>query len=203
MSLATYSDLQASLASWLKRSDLTSIVPDLVALCEARIARDLRLANQVEITTLATVAGQDYVAAPSDLLEFQNLILQTDPSTGLSFVSSEYLSEKYDSSRSGVPSVYTIVGTRIYLGPTPDAAYDIVARYYKRFPALSATPTNWLLTNHPGVYLFGALAEAAPFVMDDERVPLWEQKYRAEVAALQEADERAQYSGSALRVKAL
>lgn len=36
------------------------------------------------------------------------------------------------------------------------------------------TGTNWLLTNYPDVYLFGALVESAPFVRDDDRLPIWE-----------------------------
>ena len=36
----TYSGLKASVADWLKRTDLTSNIPDLVKLAEARIARD-------------------------------------------------------------------------------------------------------------------------------------------------------------------
>ena len=203
MALANYTDLQASIASWLHRSDLTSVIPDLVALAEARIARDLRLANQLQTATLNCVAGTNTVAVPSGFLEFENLTLNTDPTRSLAFVSYEYLSAKYDHGTEGIPVHYSIVGTNLVLGPTPDSAYTITADYYKRLDPLATTPTNWLLTNHPGVYLFGALAEAAPFVEDDQRVALWEGKYRTEVSMLADADQRAQYSGSALRVKAL
>ncbi len=103
----------------------------------------------------------------------------------------------------GQPVVYTIVGDAIQFGPTPDAVYTVSLDYYQRFAALSTTPTNWLLTNHPGVYLFGALAEGAPYLMEDERTPLWDTKYRAEVAALQQADDAALRSGSAMRVRTL
>jgi hypothetical protein len=32
---------------------------------------------------------------------------------------------------------------------------------------------NWLFTAHPDVYLYGALMEAAPYLHDDARVPIW------------------------------
>lgn len=33
--------------------------------------------------------------------------------------------------------------------------------------------TNWLLEAHPDVYLYGTLFESAPYLVDDERVPMW------------------------------
>lgn len=203
MSLSTYSDLQTAVASWLHRSDMTGVIPDLIALAESRIARDLRLSNQVTSATLTCVAGTNTVAVPTGFLEFENLTLNTDPTRSLAFVPYEYLGTKYDEGYDGIPVHYSIAGTNVVLGPTPDSAYTITASYYKRIDPLASVNTNWLLSNHPGVYLFGALAEAAPFLVDDQRAGLWESKYGQEVARLQDADQRAQYSGSALRVKAL
>jgi len=205
MAIATYSDLQTSVANWLKRSDLTSIIPDFITLAEARIARDLRLRRQVTNTALSTVAGTQTVSLPSDFLEMENITLtNTTPPAALSVVTPEIMDRKFPSGyANGQPVVYTIVGDAIQLGPTPDAVYTVSLDYYQRFAALSTTPTNWLLTNHPGVYLFGALAEGAPYLMEDERTPLWDTKYRAEVAALQQADDAALRSGSAMRVRTL
>jgi hypothetical protein len=205
MAIATYSDLQTSVANWLKRSDLTSIIPDFITLAEARIARDLRLRRQVTNTALSTVAGTQTVTLPSDFLEMENITLtNTTPPAALSVVTPEIMDRKFPSGyANGQPVVYTIVGDAIQLGPTPDAVYTVSLDYYQRFAALSTTPINWLLTNHPGVYLFGALAEGAPYLMEDERTPLWDTKYRAEVAALQQADDAALRSGSAMRVRTL
>jgi hypothetical protein len=205
MAIATYSDLQTSVANWLKRSDLTSIIPDFITLAEARIARDLRLRRQVTNTALSTVAGTHTVTLPSDFLEMENITLtNTTPPAALSVVTPEIMDRKFPNGYvTGQPVVYTIVGDQVQFGPTPDAVYTVSLDYYQRFAALSATPTNWLLSNHPGVYLFGALAEGAPYLMEDERTPLWDTKYRAEVAALQQADDAALRSGSAMRVRTL
>ena len=85
MALATYTDLLASVAAWLNRSDLTAVIPDFVSLAEGRIARDLRLRKQVINTTLSTVAGTQSVTLPSDFLEAENLaISNTSPAGALS-----------------------------------------------------------------------------------------------------------------------
>lgn len=205
MALATYADLQTSIAAWLKRSDLTSIIPDFITLAEARIARDLRLRRQVVTTSLSTVAGTQSVSLPSDFLEAENLSLpSTSPPGALSVVTPEILDRKFPENYvTGQPRVYAVLGDKLLFGPTPDAVYSVSLDYYQRWAALSVTPTNWLLTNHPNIYLFAALAEGAPYLMEDERAPLWESKYQADVLKLQQMDDAALRSGSAMRVRTL
>ena len=42
MALTNYTGLKASIADFLNRDDLTSVIPDFVALAEAQINRDVR-----------------------------------------------------------------------------------------------------------------------------------------------------------------
>jgi hypothetical protein len=205
MALATYSDLQTSIAGWLNRSDLTAVIPDFVTLAEGKIARDLRIRKQVVNTTLTTVAGTQTVSLPSDFLELENISLtSTSPPGALSVVTPEIMDRKYPAGYgTGQPVVYALVADTIQFGPTPDAAYTVSLDYYQRFAALSVTPTNWLLTNYPSIYLFGALAEAASYLMDEPRAAMWTQRYGQECAALQSMDDQAVRSGSAMRVRAL
>lgn len=51
-------------------------------------------------------------------------------------------------------------------------------------PSLMTTDPNWLLTAHPDIYLYGTLVELAPYLKDDARVPVWEQRYQDAVATL-------------------
>jgi len=207
MALTTYAGLKASVASWLKRSDLTSNIPDLITLAEARIARDLRIRNQLTFTTLSTTAGVDYVALPSDFLEIENISVTggSGVERSLTYQTPEQLDGRFPSGGStDEPAVYTIMGQRLYLGPTPDAVYSLPFKYYARFTALSAdADTNWLLTNHPSIYLFATLAEAAPFTLEDARAALWEAKYQADLKQLQDTDDEGLRSGSVLRVRYL
>lgn len=203
MALDTYAGLKASVASWLKRSDLTSNIPDLIALAEARIARDLRLRKQVVTTALTTTAGVQYVTLPTDFLEAENLTVNTTPPRSISVVTPELLDVKYPANTwTGVPAVYCLLGDQMQFGPTPDAVYSISLSYYQRFTAFSAdADTNWLLQKHPSIYLFAALAEAAPFLMNDERAAMWEAKYAKDMNDLQSVDDSSLRSGSAMRVR--
>lgn len=204
MALSTYSDLKTSIASWLKRDDTASYVDDLIVLAEARIARDLRLRSQVTSTTLTASAGVQEIALPAGWLEFENLTITGNPDRVLNYVNIQHLDSKFPGNGyTGTPVVYSIEGGNLLLGPIPDAAYSLPTLYYKRLDPLPTTPTNWLLTNHPGIYLFGALAEAGVFVFDDQRAALFESKYQSEVQKLQTSDDAGQFSGSALTVKVI
>jgi hypothetical protein len=206
MALATYSDLLASVAAWLNRSDLTAVIPDFVSLAEGRIARDLRLRKQVVNTTLSTVAGTQAVTLPSDFLEAENLVVtNTSPAGALSVVTPEYLDRKFPESANytGQPLVYTIIGDTLVFGPTPDGVYTVDMSYYQRFTALATASTNWLLTNHPAVYLNACLVEGSAYLMDADKAQAYESRYQAAINDLQFRDDAALRSGSAMRVRAL
>ena len=42
MPIATYTDLQSSVADWLNRSDLSAVIPTFIQLAEAKFNRELR-----------------------------------------------------------------------------------------------------------------------------------------------------------------
>lgn len=201
MALATYTDLLASVANWMNRTDLTTVIPDFVTIAEGRISRDLRLRKQITTTTLTGSASTRNVALPTDWLEFENVSLDGTPETPLKYVTIEHMDAKYpEGGFSGKPFVFTIEGDNMLLGPMPDAVYIVNAIYYARFPALATSGTNWLLTNHPSIYLYSCLREAAAYTMNDERVAHWDKLYQMNVQNLQGVDDRATHSGSALRV---
>lgn len=200
MALANYADLIASVAAWSKRSDLTALMPDFVALAEARISRDLRMRRQVTNTTLTTAVNTATVALPTDWLESMDLTLATNPTRTLTVISLDQMDWQFPASITGAPAVYAVLGANIKLGPTPDAAYSLSLDYYAKFAGLQANSTNWLMTNHPNIYLSACLAELALYTFD-ERATLWMQKYQGEAQALQDQDDAALYSGSVLRVR--
>lgn len=198
MSLTTRAGLLASVASFLKRSDLTADLPDLLTLAEARIARDLRLSRQLVTTTLSTVAEVGTVALPADFLEAKSVSTADGP---LNVATYEQVISTRNEDIWTLPTVYCIQGGTLYLGRIPGSVQTIDLTYYSKFAALTADgDTNWLLANHPSVYLFAVLFEASPFLLEDQRAQLWDAKYGADVAALVRADKAAEYSGSGLQL---
>lgn len=207
MALANYTDLKASVAAWAHRSndsELVAIIPDFVTLAEARISRDLRLRKQITTATALTTANVQTVALPADWLEFENVSVAGNPEIQLTYVPVEHLDSRFPAGgTSGQPVFYTIEGDNLLIGPIPDTVYTLNLIYYARFPALATNSTNWLMTNHPNIYLFACLIEAMFYTQDTEQLNLYNARYQAELSQLQTVDDRSTHSGSALRVKVI
>jgi hypothetical protein len=202
MALANYTDLLASVAGWLNRTNLTAVIPDFVTMAEAKISRDMRLRKQITTSTLSTTGGVRYIALPSDWLEFENITVAGNPDRNLSYATVEQLDVRYPSSDpAGVPVLYTIEGDQLIFGPTPDATYTVTALYFARFGALATNSTNWLMTNHPSTYLYACLYYGFLYIGNKQRAQDYLALYEKATTELQEQDDRAQHSGSVLRIR--
>jgi hypothetical protein len=97
--------------------------------------------------------------------------------------------------------MYTMRAGYILIGPVPAGVYTIEIDYYAKVVALSdAAPTNTMLTNNPDVYLYGALMEAEPFLMNDGRVALWQAGFARAIQDIQLQDDKDSHSGNAMRI---
>lgn len=200
MAITDYASLQASVATWLHRADLTAIIPDFIALAEAKMASDIDARPMDISVTLACTAGNPLVALPSDMLEMRRLLLATDPSIVLKYATPDQIASDYPLSLASRPSVFAVLGANLQLAPIPDSDYTLNLDYKQRIPALSVSnTTNWLLTAFPNAYLYGALCAAQPYIINDERLPMFQALYREAVDGINAID---WYSGSTMRVRA-
>jgi len=201
MAISTYSELKTAVANWLDRDDLEDRVPEFIALAEARMNRVLRLRMMESKYTASTIASQRNYALPASYIQMRNFQLNTSPITSLSYVSPEIYDRLWGGSQGGIPQFYTIIANELQLGPIPGSVITMEMLFYKKISALSASNTTELmLTDNPDVYLYGALLEAEPFVMNDERIGVWAQGFEKAIVDLQEQDNKDRHSGSALRV---
>jgi hypothetical protein len=202
MALTTYSELKTSIGDWLNRADLTNVIPDFISLAEAQIERTLRT-RQMIVRANASFSAE-YGAVPADFLETKSLKLtNTNPITPLQFQTVDVM-DNIASQRvaSGRPQYFSIVGGQIRLLPVPDSTYTTELIYYAKLSKLSSTTTtNWLLTQAPDVYLYGALLQAAPYLQDDARIQVWVSLYERGLQDLQVADDRGATSGGSLKAK--
>ena len=192
MALDTFAGLKATIAAYLNRDDLTSIIPSFITLAEAKFNRKLRVRQMVKRAN-ATLDTQ-YFAFPADFLQAKEFQLNTNPITYLQYVTQNQ--GDYGSANNyvaaGKPQFYTIIGTQIQVIPTPDASYTGELTYYGKIPALSDSNTsNWLLAYAPDLYLYGALLEASPYLKDDERLAVWSSLYTNSLGDIEIADQRA------------
>lgn len=174
MALSTYADLQASIADWMARSDLTSTIPDFIVLLEARLNRELRVRQMLTSTNLTPSSGS--ATLPADYLEWKRVTWTGSERRELEWVEPTYLQAAYPTSPSDYPNIFTIEGSTLKIRPIDGTALEFL--YYQKIPALSAgnQATHWLWTAHPDVYLYGALVEGRMFMQDAEKAMLCAQK---------------------------
>lgn len=169
MAITTYSELQDAVANWLDRGDLTSRIPEFIALTEAGMNRMLRDRNQ-QATATASVSTE-FFSLPTDFAEAIDLSMTLNGVTqSLQLTDTATIAaQKTPTAWTGWPQYYAIVGTQARVYPAPDATYSSALIYLQRVPALSTTNTsNWVLVGAPDAYLYGAVAQAAMYLRDPD-----------------------------------
>ena len=178
MAITNYSELKTAISSWLDRSDLDSVIPDFIALAEARHRRDFKLRRMETRVTANTIADTEYYTLPDNFIAMRNIQLNTDPKTALEYLTPEQMDRVNAGSSTGKPKAYSIIGNNFQLRPIPDSVYEIEMLYFKYFTPLSdSNTTNDMLTYHPDAYLYGALVEAEPYLQNDKRIQVWSGYY--------------------------
>jgi hypothetical protein len=193
MAITTYAELKSSIADFLNRDDLTSIIPTFISLAEAQIARELRHWKQEKRVT--TSVDERYENLPNDWLELKMIALATGKMMQ-TVSSSEMAERRAQSNTAAEPRLVRVTADQLEFYPTPDTATNISMLYYARIPALSASATtNWLLTDAPDVLLYGSLIHSAPYLSDDTRTQIWASLYQSGVDKLNLESDKGRVTG--------
>jgi len=202
--ITNYSNLQTTIADFLNRDDLTSVIPTFIQLAEAQMNRDLRHWRMEVRASGQQSAGDAYMQIPADWLETIRFHITDGGTKPLDLISRKALEDKRagNENMSGTPRYYTHADSQFELYPTPNEQTNTELLYFAKIPSLSASnTTNWLLEDAPDVYLYGALLHSAPYLSEDERVGVWAQLYGASVQRLNIMSDDARMSGSGLTLK--
>lgn len=178
MAITNYTELKAAVASWLERDDLTSEIPDFITLADAEIRRDVRIREM--LTRASITVNAKTISLPTGFAGPKRLFLDTSPRTTVQYISPQDM-DRYSRDGTGRPKFYTIDDV-IEFDVAPDQSYSGTLVHFAHVTALSdSNADNDVITNHPDIYLYGALRHAAPFLMEDERVQLWAASYEKAV----------------------
>ena len=189
--------LKAEVAGWLHRSDLTNEIPGFIQLAQFRIYRDLRI-KQMETALSASIAS-GVIAVPAGYIEMKYAYIDGSPMRKLQRKDAEWIYHNYPTrSADAQPKFFAREATNFIFGPYPDSAYTVKGVYYKKLDDLATT--NWLTTDAPDLILFATLCEAAPWLVDDPRIPTWEGRYNLAKERVQRQDDQEEFSGSPLAV---
>lgn len=198
--ITNYTTLQSTIADYLNRADLNSQIQTFIQMAEADM--NTRLRTREMITRAEATSSAEYVQLPADWLEAINLHI-VDGKQPLRFVTLDEADRIIKEQIYTQVAAFSLMNGAIELVPPPGADVDIKMIYYAKIPTLSAQQTtNWLLTKAPDVYLYGSLLHAQPFLMDDQRMPVFATLYNSRIEALNEESMKSTHSGSPLIARA-
>ena len=203
MSIGSYQELKDAIANFLARDDLTAQIPDFIQLAEARMSRELETREQEKRATATLTAGDEYIALPTDMREIRSVKLNTSPVKVLSYFSPIGLDNQYSSDGQGRPEGYSIVGKEMKLRPIPDTGYTAEIIYIGTLPAISDTVTPTLFLRSPDLYLYGSLAEAYAYLLDEGRATQYDAKFSRGIQEVKVDEQRSHYGGGSLQVASI
>lgn len=195
----TYATLQTTVMDYLDRDDLSTVVPTFIELAEAKFKRKLRHWKMEQRATADTVASQRTLDLPSNFLEMRSLKRNSDPTVVLEHITPA-IADAYVSG-TGAPLWFHISGQEIHFEPTPDGVYQIEMNYYEFDPLSGTTTTNWLLEDHPDIYLYGTLLEAEAYLMNDPRLQIWKMAFDQALLDLNKEARVTRMAGAPLTVR--
>lgn len=202
MAITTYAELQTAIANFLDRSDLTSIIPTFIDLCEADMSRKIRHWRMEQRSTAEL--DTQYSALPADFLEPIRLSITGGSTYTLEMESQAQMSNRrmQNLDTGGRPRYYAMTDGKIEVYPSPDATYELEMVYHAKIQALADDATsNWVLSYHPDAYLYGALIHSAPYLVEDARTQIWSALYQSAVDGINIDNEKAKFGGSGHRMK--
>ncbi len=193
MALTTYDDLIKQVIDWSHRDDLGVKMPDFITLAENAMysndAENLTVRSMETISTALT-AGQ-YLALPDNFESARSVRLVTSFTSELRFQAPEQMKKEPST---GQPQFYTIVGGEIHFNRVPDSEYTIEHQYSRKATQLGEdNQTNDILTNHPGIYLYGTLAQIFAYAMDDQQLLKYSQLFISAIKGANKADKKGRY----------
>jgi hypothetical protein len=200
MAINTYTGLKTSLDNWLARTDLSSNLDDFIDLAEERLARDLRI-RATEKTMNATIAS-GIATIPSDYVQLKHVHIAGTPIQPLEPKESTWIFDQFATrSADSKPRFIAEDGGNFVFGPFPDISYVLGGAYWSKPAALTtAAPTNAWTDNCPDALLWACLCETAPFLMNDDRILVWEGKYDQAKKRIMRAEKQRSRKGTRIGV---
>ncbi len=194
VNITTYGGLNAAVQQWMARPGATLLdtrFDDMLALHEQRMYygadevagllprfEPLRIRDMETIDSAFAISG-DTVAQPAGMLELIEASLN-DPYAPLR-VEHQGVIASYGTQTLDKAKIIVISGTDFRF---KEASGTATLRYFQKLTTPSASASNWIIENAPGIYLNGCLIEAALMTQDFDSAAKYAAIYAAQVGGL-------------------
>ena len=169
--MTDFSDFKAQIAEWQARQDWSdATVTSFVRMAESKLNQELRVALMIEFDD--GVIASRCAPLPPDWLAM-DLVRVANSNGADGFLPARYKArdEFFTQTDTNTWMYYTLVGTRMYFGGSPDPVdgteYKIA--YYGEVPVFSDTQPSWIYTKYPNLYLSAAMMHAYMHAVGEEQ----------------------------------
>ena len=198
MALDTYTNLKAAIEAWSKRSDSKPQIDDFIDMAESEM-----YSNSTQPLRLRTMESRQTAAANTDsrFLQLPDLFLQmrrlkanlSGGDCDITYMAPEQMPLNGDS---GIPRFFSVT-TQIEFDRVPDSAYTIEMQLYKKLTPLStSSETNAILTDHPTIYLYGALWALWQFFKEEQLSEFYYGKFINSIRGANKSDKRGRFGAA-------
>lgn len=195
----TYNSLIEQVLAYMDRTDqdVRDEVPNFISQAEQRIARESKNIGLEQYVVSNFIVGQPVYQKPArwrrSLTMNYGVGETNDTRVQMYLRRYDYIRAYWpDPTVRGKPLYYADYGySNFIVCPTPDDTYPFEFGYLELPEPLSeSNQTNWLTNYAPDVLLYATLLEAMPYLKDDDRIPVWQMKYKEGLDSLNIQDDQ-------------
>jgi len=204
--ISNYGELKAEVKTYLwNRKDLDLMIPNFISLTERKMFRTLRVPNMevilnyqpLDLAVGVPPLGYAELELPGDMVEVKFLLAGDRPLERISDIQMQQ--RLYRMPAPGLVRKFARIGNRLFLWPiSDDPTMEFTLSYWSDFSntLTNDAATHEMLRTAPDLYLYGALLEAAPYLVDDSRLLIWQGLFDRSYGQLEEQYKEAEYAGS-------
>jgi hypothetical protein len=194
-----YSDLKAQISEYANRLDWSdTLVSGFVRHAEQKFNAELRVAQMIK--TAVNLINCRCAPVPDDWLKMDLVKIQNaNGADGFLPIRYKARDEFFNLRDNWAYGYYTIEGSDIFIGGTPDAVngQTVKIAYYGEVPVFSDTQQSWIYTKYPSLYLYASLMHAdLHAVGEEDKAGMMKQLTEDMIAKLNAAHLSSKASGS-------
>jgi hypothetical protein len=191
-----YRTLKDAVSAFMGRADLETRMDSVCDMTESRIRRVLRDRTVGPVDFTLT----EGVSLPDDCGELRTIRYAGSSAypyaIAITSPSNVAIKRGMRGELPGIPETVAVVQRKLIVAPVLSEATPVVLKFYQTVPPLvNDTDTNWLLEDSPDVYVYGMLLNFAQYLVEDERIPMWEGSFMTAMKEMERARERREYGG--------
>lgn len=194
MSVDSYDALKAEALAYLNRighTQLEAEIPTFISLAQKRIFRSLRVLEMLTVAPF-TLTGPTTTlpVALADVLEVKAIVFSSG-NTPKTINPQALLTVLALQQTVGDPLYYAITANGLHVGPAPHNNVATYFVYYSKPAEITEAVQTNLLTQIAGdLLLYAVLWEAALFQKDDNRAPVYKNRYLETLQELHDQNEK-------------